>query len=115
MKTNMQLKKLITELKKRSIEQGSPLWKRIATDLEKSTRRQRVVNVSKLAKYTKENETIIVPGKVLGTGDIGHKLNVAAFAFSRSAFDKISKNGKCMSLLELSENSPKDKRIRIIG
>ena len=114
--TNPLLKDLINELKKVSVEQGVNIWNRIATDLEKPTRNRRVVNLSKINRFTKENETIVVPGKVLGSGILDHKVNIAAYTFSQGAIDKINKVGaKAMLLDEMIKESPKGKKIKIIG
>ncbi len=114
--TNPILKELIRELKKASIDQDVAIWKRVATDLEKSTRSRRIVNLSKISRYTKENETIVIPGKVLGSGDLSHRLNVAAYKFSESALEKLQKIGaKAIPLKELIKENPKGKKIRIIG
>ena len=114
--TNVVLQQLIAELKKKSIEQNANIWKRLATDLEKSSRSRRVVNLSRISMYTKENDIIVIPGKVLGAGEIGHKLTISAFQFSESAKEKLIKNGsKIVSLCELSNQNPQGKGIRIIG
>ncbi len=113
--TNPLLRDLIEELRKKSIEHGVNIWKRIANDLEKPTRKRRIVNLYKINKYTKENETIIIPGKVLAVGDLDHAVTIAAFNFSGAALDKINKVGKAISINELIKESPKGKRIRIIG
>ncbi len=107
---------LIMELKKRSREQNVNIWKRVANDLERPTRQRRVVNLSSISRYTKENETIVVPGKVLGAGDLSHKLTISAFQFSGGAKQKIEKAGsKIVPLLEISKENPSGKGIRIIG
>ena len=114
--TNPLLMELVSELKKRSIEQKVNIWKRIASDLEKPSRQRRIVNLSSIDKYTKENETIIVPGKVLGAGNLNHKLTISAFQFSESAKEKITKAGSTIApLLELSKEKPDGKKIKIIG
>jgi len=114
--TNPLLQNLIGELKRRSIEQSVNLWKRIAVDLERPTRNRRAVNLSRINRNTKENEIIVVPGKVLGSGVLNHKLKISAFQFSEQAKDKIEKSGaEIVSLLELSKEKPNGKKIRIIG
>jgi large subunit ribosomal protein L18e len=113
--TNPLLQGLIQELKKKSIEHGVNIWKRVAIDLEKPTRKRRIVNLYKINKYTKDNETIIVPGKVLAVGDLDHAVTIAAFNFSGSAVEKINKVGKALSINELIKESPKGKKIRILG
>ena len=114
--TNPILMNLIQELKKNSNEQSINLWKRIANDLEKPTRQRRVVNLSSISRHTKENEIIVVPGKVLGSGDLEHKVTISAFQFSDGAKEKLEKAGaKIVPLLELSKENPSGKGIRIIG
>ena len=114
--TNPVLSGLIGELKKNSSEQNVNIWKRIAEDLEKPSRRRRVVNLSRINRYTKENEIIVVPGKVLGSGLLDHKLTISAFQFSDGAKEKIEKVGaKIIPLDKLSKENPEGKKIRIIG
>ncbi len=114
--TNYQLQGLVKELKKKSIEDNSGIWKRIAVDLEKPSRQRRIVNLSRISRFCKEDETIVVPGKVLADGDIDKKINVAAFAFSKTAKEKILKsNGQLMTIPELMKKNPKTSEMRIIG
>lgn len=114
--TNEYLKKLIQELKKESNSQKAGIWMRIADDLEKPTRKRRVVNVSRLNRATKANETVIVPGKVLGTGVLEHGVIIAAYSFSQTAKKTIEHaKGKCISIQDLLKQNPKGKDVRIIG
>ena len=63
--------------------------------LASKPKRQRVsVNLYKLDKYSKENEAIVVPGKVLGTGEISKSINITAIDFSSGALEKL-KGSKC--------------------
>lgn len=94
----------------------TPLWQRIARELARSTRAQRVVNLSKLTRHTKKDETVVVPGKVLGSGRLGHAVTVAAWDFSNSARAEIEKaRGTCLSIAELHKKNPKGQQVRIIG
>jgi|SRR3989344_1747163 len=114
--TNPQKAELIKELKHKALIDKSALWKRIALDLEKPTRQCREVNLSRISRNTKPNETIIVPGKVLATGDLGHSLTIAAWSFSKQALQKIAKaKATAASIREIMKDSPKNKKIRIIG
>ncbi|MBU1201818.1 MAG: 50S ribosomal protein L18e [Nanoarchaeota archaeon] len=110
-----QLTQLVSELKKNSIVNNVKIWKRVATDLEKPTRNKRIVNLYKIDKYAKPDETIVVPGKVLGTGDITKKVVVAAYVFSDSAYEKIKAKGEAISIQELLKRNPKGKKVRILG
>ncbi len=116
MKTNIQLLKLVEELKKQASVENVKVWKRLALDLEKPTRQRRIVNIYKINKYTKPEETVVVPGKVLSVGELGHKVNVAAYNFSEGAKQKIvGSQGKVMTIYELMKANPKGKGIRIMG
>lgn len=107
MKTNIQTKKLVSELRKTKTK----VWKRIADELEKPTRRMPKVNIYKINKYTREGETAVIPGKVLGIGNLDKKITIAALQFSESALEKINKNGKALSLQEAVKKNPKKIRI----
>lgn len=109
------MKELIRELKALAIQEKVNLWKRIADDLEKPTRKRRVVNVSRIDHNAKEGETVVVPGKVLGDGDMKHNLTVAAFDFSEGAKHLIEKNGKTMTIREMMKSNPKGSNVRVIG
>jgi large subunit ribosomal protein L18e len=113
---NQQLQTLIRELKTASIEHKAPLWKRLASELEGPTAKRRVVNLSKINKYSKDNEIVIVPGKVLSMGDITKKVTIAAYNFSSGALIKINASGaKAVSLNEILKKDPKGAKVRIIG
>ncbi len=113
--TNENLLGLVKELKKASHSEAA-IWGRIADDLSAAVSRKRAVNLSRLNHFTKDNEVVVVPGKVLGGGDLDHKLTIAAFAFSRSAEEAIQKSkGKAITIKELFAQNPKGKGVRIIG
>lgn len=101
--TNPALAKTVQSLRSKGYEgEGAPIWVDVSERLGRPTRRRAEVNVSKLARYCKDGETVIVPGKVLSSGSLGKKLNVAAWAFSKEAKGKIeAAGGKCMSIDEL--------------
>ena len=115
-KTNSYLKDLAVGLYKFSNENKTNLWKRVADDLLMPTRQRRLVNVFKLNLYSQEGDVIVVPGKVLGTGDITHKVTVAAFNFSKSAVEKIKNaKGNVMTIQELVQKNPKGKDVKVFG
>ena len=116
LKSNIQLKQVVSDLYSASVQQKSGLWKRIAEDLQKPTRQRRLVNLFSLDMHSKDGEVVIVPGKVLGTGDINHKVTVAAFSFSESAVQKIrDAKGTVMTIHELLMKNPKGKDVRVLG
>jgi large subunit ribosomal protein L18e len=113
--TNFQLLRLISELKKKSLDDGSSVWKRIALDLERPSRQRREVNLSRINEFCRDNELVVVPGKVLGSGELDKKIVVAAYSFSQSAKEKIMANGQTLSLDELMKKKIKPSEIRVIG
>ena len=114
--TNPELTILIRVLRKKSRENEARIWRDLARRLSNSRRRRTTVNVSRLNRYTKQRETVVVPGKVLGAGKIDHPVNVAAFAFSDQAKLKILKaKGKCLSIRDLVKKKPKGTNVKIIG
>ncbi|MBN2368365.1 50S ribosomal protein L18e [Candidatus Woesearchaeota archaeon] len=113
---NQQLESLIVELKKASISHEANIWKRIATELEGPTSRMRVVNLSKIDCYSKDNEVVIVPGKVLSMGNLSKKITIAAYKYSKGAMSKIRESGsKAVSIYDILKNNPKGAKVRIIG
>lgn len=110
--TNPNLRKLIIDLKKLSNKEKVNIWKSVALELEKSTRQRRFVNISKINLYSKDDETVLVPGKVLGSGSTTKNISVAAFQFSESAKKKLKNS---MLIQELMKKNPKGKNIKIIG
>jgi len=93
----------------------SPFWRRVAEDLSLSARRRRSVNLSRISHSSKEGETVVVPGKVLGDGEVTHKVTVVAHSYSQKALDKL-KAAKCEALTieEFMKKHP-NKSGRIIG
>ncbi len=114
--TNPQLIQLIQSLRQKSKENNAKIWKDIAKRLAKPRRRRTTVNLSRLNRHTSKNETVVVPGKVLGSGRINHPIKVAAFSFSRKADQKIkAAKGKTLSILQLANKNPKGSKVKIIG
>ena len=112
--SNTKLNALIVELKSKARE--TPLWKRVASDLEKPSRQRRQVNLYKLNRHAKDGEVMLVPGKVLSLGDLDKKITVAAFNYSAAAKKKIEdKQGSALTIAELFKKNPQAKGIRIIG
>lgn len=107
---------MIDELKRVSLANKVNIWKRVALDLQKPTRQHRIVNLGRISRYAEANETIVVPGKVLASGDINKKVFVAAYNFSGTAAKKITEaGGVAMKIPELLQKNPQGKKVRIIG
>jgi len=113
--TNPYLKQLIEELKKNSREMKAPIWLAVAEKLERPRRKRVEVNLSRIQRYSQPNETIVVPGVVLGSGELKKQVRVAAWRFSESARKKIEEaGGKCLSNLELVKENTKGSNVKIL-
>lgn len=115
-KTNPNLVVLIQRLKDASRINGAPIWRDIALRLEGPMRNWAEVNVGKLNRYANEDEIVVIPGKLLGAGEIAKRLTVAAFRSSVQAREKIERaGGRSLSIEELIEMNPKGSNVRIMG
>ncbi len=114
-KTNPRLTTLIALLKNQSRENEAKIWREIASRLETPNRNYAEVNLSKINRYAQDGETIIVPGKVLGSGMLEQSVKVAALNFSASATSKITDaKGQCMTIEQLLRDNPKGSGVRIL-
>lgn len=113
---NLQLLALVRSLKKAAREEDAEIWNTIADSLTKPRRTRKVVNVSRINRHSEKGQTLVVAGKVLGSGTIHHPVTVAAFAFSPTAEKKIKKaKGKCLTLTEIIEKNSKGSNVKIVG
>jgi large subunit ribosomal protein L18e len=114
-KTNPQITQTIKILKEKSYQEEAALWKEVAQRLEKPTRHSAEVNLSRINRHSSTDETVLVPGKVLGSGSLDHKVRVVALDFSQSAAEKIiAAGGECLDINQLLEENPQGSGVRII-
>ena len=115
-KTNDALIALIGDLKAQSRSTGAALWRDVALRLEASRSNWAEPNLSRLSRTAGEDETILVPGKLLGSGDIIGSPSVAAYSVSAGARSKIeAAGGRVMSIRDLMNDNPNGKGVRILG
>lgn len=104
---------LITYLSQKGLEQ--PIWKAVAKGLNRPRQKAYTATLLRLSKYA-DNRTVVVPGSVLGTGEVTRPLTVAALRFSRTAREKIQKaGGSCLSIEELVQKNPAGTNVKIMG
>ncbi|ERG98332.1 MAG: ribosomal protein L18E [Haloquadratum sp. J07HQX50] len=113
-KTNPRLDSLITELKSVSRDSDANIWQDIADRLEKPRRTHAEVNLGRIERYARENETVVVPGKVLGSGVLEKSVTVAAVDFSSTARQKIEQVGSAETLERAVADNPSGSDVRII-
>ncbi|MBU3896725.1 MAG: 50S ribosomal protein L18e [Nanoarchaeota archaeon] len=106
--TNPVTKKIIEDLVSDGHKEKSKIKLDIAETLSKPRRQKIEVNLSQLQRVCKENETIVVPGKVLSYGILTKPLNVVALSFSKEAEKKIMEvGGKTLPLAEIVKTDMK--------
>jgi len=106
---------LLNFLRKKSREANAPIWRRVMELLERPKRRRVAVNISKINRYSKEGDIVVVPGKVLGSGSINHKVIIGAYDYSVTAYKKLKDSGcVILSIKELVEKYPKGSGVKII-
>jgi large subunit ribosomal protein L18e len=113
--TNPELIQLIKLLKKASREKDAPIWRDVAEQLAQPRSRRTAVNLSRINRYTKRADIVVVPGKILGTGSLTHPITVAAFSISELAKAKLDAiKAKYVTIPELITENPKGSSIKII-
>ena len=88
-KTNDALIALIGDLKDKSRSTGAAIWRDVALRLETSRSNWAEPEPQPSVETVADDETILVPGKLLGSGDVSGSPNVAAYSVSASARSKI--------------------------
>lgn len=85
----------------------------VARRLMMGRRSKKPVNVSRLEKAGKKESTLIVPGKVLGTGSISKPVKVYAWSYSKEAREKIKRaGGQALSMNELAKDKAKGRIVK---
>ena len=114
--TNQVTIQLARELKKASSANEAPIWAKLAQYAMKPSIAKRIININRISQLTKEGDTIVFPGKVLGTGIISHKVTIFAFSISNTAAEKIIKaGGKVISHKEVIEQNPTGTGVVLLG
>ena len=113
--TNPILKKLIENLNNKAFDTKSDFLKDIAEKLNKPKRQRVEVNIAHIERHTDEGETVIVPGIVLGYGELSKPVTISAWKFSKQAMQKIQKiKGKTLTIEELVEKTPNGTKVKIL-
>ena len=115
-KSNPVLVGLISDLKTAGRENEAPIWRDIASRLEKPSRNWAQVNISKVDAFARDGENVVVAGKLLGAGELDRAVTVVAYNASASAKAKVAAaGGKVLTLSEGVAAFPKGEKCRILG
>ena len=89
------------------------VWKRVKELVERGGR---VVNLDRIERNTEDGDKVVVPGKVLSSGTLTHKVIVGDLSFSSAARRKIEEaGGKALTLDEFVRKFKKGKGVKLIG
>lgn len=90
------------------------IWKKVSKKLSGPKKNRVEANLYRINKKTKDNDVIVIPGKVLGVGELEHKLTIACLDCSKAAKKKIENSGsKIISIEELMELNPEGKNVKV--
>ena len=108
-KTNPELVETIINSKK------NKAWLKISHMISTPRRNMVALNLDEIDKQTKDKDFVVVPGKILGNGELNKKITLAAFSFSASAKDKLNKSKiETLTINEAMKKNPNAKDIKII-
>jgi large subunit ribosomal protein L18e len=113
--TDPNTRALINALRRASTKNEAKIWRQVAELISRPTRKRAAVNVGKIGRYTNANDIVVVPGKVLGSGLLPHKVTVAALNASATARSIIvGAGGSLITINELLNKHPKGTGVTII-
>lgn len=109
-KTNPAIVALVAHAKKQ------PAWLALARFLSGPSKNYSFYNLNQIDKHAKEGDTILVPGKVLGSGDLTKKVVIVALSISSSAKEKLKKTkSEFIHIADEIKKNPKAEGVKILG
>ncbi|MFX0002616.1 MAG: 50S ribosomal protein L18e [Candidatus Hodarchaeota archaeon] len=109
--SNYYVRKLIRDLWKTQIK----IWKIVSKKLSGPRRNRVKANLYHINKNTKKNDTVIIPGKILGMGELDHTITIACLDYSKTAKRKVESSGsKLLSIEDLLEQNPNGSGVKIL-
>ncbi len=112
---NPMMRRTLVLLERAGKKEGAPIWRQAGKLLGASALDKVEVNLGRLSRIADEGVALLVPGKVLGSGQIEKKVTVGAFSFSAAARSKIAaKGGTAMSISEFVKKHPKGRGVKLV-
>ena len=104
------------EFKKMSAVHDAPIWAKLAEYMLKPSSARRNTNIKQIGHLTKADDTVVFPGKVLGTGSISHAITLYSFSISARALTKIREaGGTVVTHKSLVASNPTGKGVVLLG
>ena len=111
-----QVIEMIRDLKNASKNNDAPIWSKIAKNVLKTNSNKRTINLKKIDALTDDGNAVVISGKILGTGNLSHKVLVSSFSISNSAAKKIKESGgEVLQFSDMIDRFPTGKGVKIIG
>jgi len=113
--SSTELSDMIRFLKVKERENKAKIWAVAADQLSRPRRARAVLNVTHVSRSTKPDSLVLIPGKLLGSGAINHRVVIGAFEYSAAAREKVERaGGQCMALKDFVTHYPKGSNVTIM-
>ena len=113
---NQVVVQMAKDLKEASTKNDAPIWSKLAELALKPNSARRTINLKRIDQLTKDNDVVIFPGKVLGTGTVSHKITLFSFSISNSAASKIKESGgQIVGFSDMVKKFPSGKGVNLLG
>jgi large subunit ribosomal protein L18e len=90
-------------------------WNMIGGKISGPRKNYQSMNLKEINIQSKEGDTVVVLGKVLGTGNVDKKIRVCALSFSENAKKKLLKfKGEAVYINEEIKKNPKAEGVKFI-
>lgn len=108
-KTNPELVETIIKNKKQKA------WLGVAHAISTPRRKRFSINLDQIEKKSKDGDVIVIPGKVLGLGEVKKKIKISALKYSESAKKKLKDRKIEFNLIiEEIKSNPEAKKIKVL-
>jgi len=113
--SSTELSDVIRFLKIKGRENKARIWSIAADQLSRPRRARAVLNLNHISRSTKPDSLVFVPGKLLGSGAINHRVVIGAFEYSMTAREKVERaGGQCMALEDFVARYPKGSNVTVM-
>ncbi len=90
-------------------------WMKIAQLVSGSRKKYPSVNLDRISKESENGDIIVIPGKILGNGNLDKKIKICALYFSDSATQKIKESkSEMVKIIDEIKNNPSANGVKII-
>ncbi len=113
-KTNPVLRNTIAKLEEAGRKNDASVYTRAAEELKKSEKNKVEVNVSRIQRHAEDGDTVLVPGKLLGSGRLDKDVEVAAFDATSSAKKIVKESGDFKFIEDLVKENPEGKKVKLM-